>query len=242
MTKKDDMTTDKVKKEEVKKEEVKKPLVHIKGTKDGLVLRLDDQCVFTDLLVELEEKVKEASDEPINVQLYLGYRYCTKEQKQQLMQLVHQHSDMRVSKVVSEVMTVKECNEKLEENQSQIHMGVVRSGQIVEAIGDLFVVGDVNPNGKVAATGSVYVLGKLVGIAHAGVEGDKEAVVAASYFKPTQIRIADQLEIMFDENEKIVVQPHYGCAFIDDAGRIDFDRLQMLKHLRQALQMAKGGL
>lgn len=221
---------------------MKKALVHMKGTKDGLVLRLDDQCVFEDVVEELTEKVKEASEEPINVQLQLGYRYCTDEQKQQLMQIVHTHSDMRVSKVVSEVITVKESNEKLLENQSQIHMGVVRSGQVVQAAGDLFVVGDVNPNGKVAATGSIYVLGKLVGIAHAGVEGNSEAVIAASYFKPTQVRIADQLEIMFDENEKIAVQPHYGCAFIDEHGRIDFNRLQMLKHVRQSLEMAKGGL
>lgn len=221
---------------------MKKALVHMKGTKDGLVLRLDDQCVFEDVVEELTEKVKEASEEPINVQLQLGYRYCTDEQKQQLMQIVHTHSDMRVSKVVSEVITVKESNDKLLENQSQIHMGVVRSGQVVQAAGDLFVVGDVNPNGKVAATGSIYVLGKLVGIAHAGVEGNEEAVIAASYFKPTQVRIADQLEIMFDENEKIAVQPHYGCAFIDEHGRIDFNRLQMLKHVRQSLEMAKGGL
>ncbi|OCS88444.1 septum site-determining protein MinC [Caryophanon tenue] len=221
---------------------MKKALVHMKGTKDGLVLRLDDQCVFEDVVEELTEKVKEASEEPINVQLQLGYRYCTDEQKQQLMQIVHTHSDMRVSKVVSEVITVKESNDKLLENRSQIHMGVVRSGQVVQAAGDLFVVGDVNPNGKVAATGSIYVLGKLVGIAHAGVEGNEEAVIAASYFKPTQVRIADQLEIMFDENEKIAVQPHYGCAFIDEHGRIDFNRLQMLKHVRQSLEMAKGGL
>ncbi|MEE1130344.1 MAG: septum site-determining protein MinC [Caryophanon sp.] len=221
---------------------MKKTLVHIKGTKDGLILRLDDQCLFSDLLVELEEKVKEASDEPINVQLHLGYRYCEKEQKQELMQIVHKHSDMRVSKVVSDVMTVKEYQEKMFENKSQIHMGVVRSGQHVQAVGDLFIVGDVNPNGKVIATGSIYVLGKLVGMAHAGVEGDKDAVIAASYFKPTQVRIADQLEIMFDEKEQIAVQPEYGCAYIDESGRIEFDRLQMLKHLRQSVEMAKGGL
>ena len=46
----------------------------------------------------------------------------------------------------------------------------------------------------------------------------------------------------YDEKEQIVVQPEYGCAYIDESGRIDFDRLQMLKHLRQSVEMAKGGL
>ncbi|MEC4630379.1 septum site-determining protein MinC, partial [Bacillus safensis] len=33
------------------------------------------------------------------------------------------------------------------------------------------MVGNVNPNGRVEAGGNVYVLGKLKGIVHAGVQG-----------------------------------------------------------------------
>lgn len=61
---------------------MKKQLVHIKGTKDGLVLRLDDQCSYTDLIEELGKKVTEGHlDGKIDVQLHLGKRYCTPEQK-----------------------------------------------------------------------------------------------------------------------------------------------------------------
>ena len=34
---------------------MKKQLVHMKGTKDGLVLRLDDQCAYAELVEELEK-------------------------------------------------------------------------------------------------------------------------------------------------------------------------------------------
>ena len=65
----------------------------------------------------------------------------------------------------------KNAIEALVENQSETFVGIVRSGQVVKAEGDLVVIGDVNPNGRVVAAGSIYVLGRLKGIAHAGANG-----------------------------------------------------------------------
>ena len=39
---------------------MKKQLIHIKGTKDGLVLRLDDQCSYAELIEELGKKLQMA--------------------------------------------------------------------------------------------------------------------------------------------------------------------------------------
>ena len=44
-----------------------------------------------------------------------------------------------------------------------------------------------------------YVLGKLKGIAHAGIDGNREAIVAASWFEPTHVYIADVIEVMSNE-------------------------------------------
>lgn len=57
----------------------------------------------------------------------------------------------------------------------------------MEVEGDLLLVGDVNPGGKVISTGNIYIMGNLYGIAHAGVMGDREAFITASYMKPTQL-------------------------------------------------------
>jgi septum site-determining protein MinC len=43
----------------------------------------------------------------------------------------------------------------------------------------------------VMSTGDIFVLGALRGLAHAGINGDKRAIIAASVLKPTQLRIAD---------------------------------------------------
>lgn len=78
----------------------------------------------------------------------------------------------------SEVLTVHESNQKMFESQQDTYIGVVRSGQILRSSGDITIIGNVNPNGRVEAGGNVYVLGRLKGIAHAGVQGNKEAIIA----------------------------------------------------------------
>jgi len=67
----------------------------------------------------------------------------------------------------------------------------VRAGQKVHFIGDITVLGDVNPGAEIVATGNIAVFGALRGVAHAGAEGAKDAIVLALELVPTQLRIAD---------------------------------------------------
>lgn len=70
---------------------MKKQLVNMKGTKDGFVLRLDDQCAYGELVEELKNKVLEGGiDGKVDVQLYLGYRYCTEEQLNELIKIIEE--------------------------------------------------------------------------------------------------------------------------------------------------------
>ena len=136
----------------------KKQLISIKGTKEGLVLRLDDQCSYSELLEELAKKVSDEGFEgQAEVLLQLGYRYCNNEQAKEIINCVQQTAHLRVTKIQSEVMTVEDCNRRLLENQSETFVGIVRSGQVISAVGDLVVIGDVNPNGRVVAGGNVFV-------------------------------------------------------------------------------------
>ena len=70
---------------------------------------------------------------------------------------------------------------------------IIRSGQVLNVTGDLLLIGDVNPGGTVIADGNIFILGALKGIAHAGFDGNTEAVIAASVMKPSQLRISDVL-------------------------------------------------
>ncbi|MCM3743472.1 septum site-determining protein MinC [Sporosarcina luteola] len=220
----------------------KQHYVTIKGTKDGLVLRLDDKCAYSDMIAELRNKVSENSlDGLAEVKVHTGNRFCNEEELKEIMNVVHESPHLRVSKIQSEVITIEECNRKVLEKQSETYIGIVRSGQVVKADGDLVVVGDVNPNGRVVAAGSIYILGRLKGIAHAGATGNEEAVIAASWLEATHLMIADKLETMTDELTILSEQPEMECAYIHPNGFIAIDRLQELRILRPNLSTFKGG-
>lgn len=220
----------------------KKQLISIKGTKEGLVLRLDDQCSYTELLEELTKKVSDEGFEgQAEVLLQLGYRYCNAEQAKEIINCVQQTAHLRVSKIQSEVMTVEECNKRLQENQSETFVGIVRSGQVVTALGDLVVIGDVNPNGRVVAGGNVFVLGRLKGIAHAGSNGKRDAVIAASWLEATHLIIDNVVETMTDELSVLSEHPEMECAYLHTNGSIAIDRLQELRLIRPSLSTFKGG-
>ena len=99
--------------------------------------------------------------------------------------------------------------------------GTVRSGDRISSNGNLCIIGDVNPGAIVFAKKNIYVWGKLLGIAFAGKDGDKNASIAALYLNPLQLRIADVIaigpkekpkncypEIAVIDKQTIIIKPH----------------------------------
>ncbi|MBV9409800.1 MAG: hypothetical protein JO164_13310 [Candidatus Eremiobacteraeota bacterium] len=70
------------------------------------------------------------------------------------------------------------------------HRGTLRGGQALHNLGNLVVIGDVNPGAELVASGDILVFGALRGVAHAGAQGDRAACVVALDLNPTQLRIA----------------------------------------------------
>ncbi|MFC4356020.1 septum site-determining protein MinC [Chryseomicrobium palamuruense] len=216
--------------------------ITIRGTKDGLVMKLDEQMGYSELLQEIEQKLtEEGFDGQAEMTIQLGHRFLTNVQKKELIQLIEQGQKIRITKVQSEVMTVEEYNKRLIEKQSETYVGIVRSGQVVKAQGDLVVIGDVNPNGRVVAGGNIYVLGRLKGIAHAGANGNRTAVIAASWLEATHLKIDDVLETMTDELTVLSEHPEMECAYLHTTGKLVIDRLQELRRIRPDISTFKGG-
>src|SRR5262249_16446202 len=101
-------------------------------------------------------------------------------------------------------------------------MGPLRSGMIVDHAGHVIVIGDVNPGAEVRAEGSIIVLGRLRGVAHAGIGGPHGFITALS-LQPQQLRIgrmvaraadadrpSDGPEIAYAAAETIVVERFWG--------------------------------
>jgi len=218
--------------------------VTIKGTKDGLTLHLDDRCAYEDLKKEIDYKLSESSksrdNHLIRVKVQVGNRYLSQDQEEELKDLIRQKKNLAVDSVVSNVITRDEAEKLKEEEQIVPVTRIVRSGQVLQVPGDLLLVGDVNPGGTVIAGGNIFVMGSLKGIAHAGFNGNREAIVAASVMKPSQIRISDcitRAPDQYSDEEKREME----CAYIDENNQIHVDRLQVLMHLRPNITRMEGG-
>ncbi|KJL05648.1 MULTISPECIES: septum site-determining protein MinC [Priestia] len=212
--------------------------VTIKGTKDGLTLHLNDRCSFAELLTELKTKLLTNkhgdADQIVTVYVKIGNRYLTTEQETELKALIEENQYLVVKQIDSNVILKQDAVRVREESELVSVTKVVRSGQVLHVEGDLLLVGDVNPGGTVVAGGNLFVLGALKGIAHAGYRGNKNAVIAASLMKPSQLRIADIItrsEEERSEKEENIME----CAYLDDNDQMVIDRVQALPHLRPNL-------
>jgi septum site-determining protein MinC len=106
------------------------------------------------------------------------------------------------------------------------HVGTLRGGQALHHVGNIVVVGDVNPGAELVATGDVVVFGRLAGVAHAGAQGESTARVFALDLDATQLRIATF--IAADSGTPHTARPE--AALVRD-GRIavvPFDQLDAL--------------
>jgi len=101
------------------------------------------------------------------------------------------------------------------------YKGTLRAGQSLSAMGNIVVLGDVNPGAELVATGDIIVWGTLRGVAHAGAEGDEEACVFALRLEPTQLRISRHVAVSPDERRRRKSGPEAARV---RAGRIAIDK------------------
>ncbi|CAM3084004.1 septum site-determining protein MinC [Paenibacillus sediminis] len=216
---------------------VKSNYVTIKGIKDGLVFLLDDQCDITELLSELRYKLEHSHQNIltgpiIHVDVKLGSRLVTEDEKQLIVDVLKQKGNLLIRSVES--LSSEEDSSK---DQISTIIGMVRSGQVLHHEGNLLFLGDVNPGGTIICTGDIYVLGSLRGMAHAGVDGNEGAIIAASYFSPTQLRIADIISRPPDEWETRESGMEY--AYLLD-GVMQIDKITNIVRLGRDFKVFKG--
>src|SRR3954470_10615023 len=120
--------------------------VVIKGTKEGLILHLNDSCSFEELKKELHWKLSESSrsqegHQQITVKVQVGNRYLTDEQIEELEVLITRTKNLVVGSISSNVMTREEVERMKQEQKIVSVSSIVRSGQVVKVPGDLLLIG-----------------------------------------------------------------------------------------------------
>jgi len=210
--------------------------VIFKGNKDGIVVILDKDLEFEAIKTALTKKVLDAKKFFGNSKtsiLFKG-RNLTDVEEKELLGIISHSTDLNIAFVSVPVTASSVNSEGIEYNQELkphtiddalnrvssiqnntiFHRGSLRSGQALNHIGSIVVIGDVNPGGEIIAEGNVIVLGSLKGVVHAGCSGNYDCFVAALNLSPTQLRISDIITFIPKDMNKGSVTP--SLAYIQE--------------------------
>lgn len=196
---------------------VKKKLIAFKGVKEGIYISIkgDD---FSAIKEELKIKMKNAAEFYQGTKL-LGIKSeeLSPEDREELKLILKYKYDLIIEDSVLPNHLESSSHDKLSQKEelamgtnsledtdcgmTKFLYGTMRSGQVVEYNGNIVIVGDVNPGALIKARGNIIVLGSLKGIAHAGVQGNHEVIVAAYNLQPMQLRIGDMIARPPDEGD-----------------------------------------
>lgn len=174
--------------------------VAFKGSREGVLLVIDEKTDFHGIITRLREKLTAAADffAGATVTVDAGQRQLSTREWNQLHGVLANHglavqelrraepraASSSLAAVAPSMAAAGEC-----ETQALVVHRTLRSGQRVLYDGTVVVVGDVNPGAEVVAGGDIIVLGACRGMARAGAYGNERATVTANKLLPTQLRI-----------------------------------------------------
>jgi septum site-determining protein MinC len=208
-----------------------KHLVTIKGVKDGLVFVLDDTGLLVDVMRELQFKLEKTHRKIlfgplIHVQVKLGKRQLVDAEKEQIRTMIKSRGNLMVQSIETDL---PQSSLLVPDQSIKMIYGMIRSGQTVQHEGKVMLMGDVNPGGIIECTGDIYIMGSLRGMAHAGINGNQQSIIAASHLRPTQLRIAEIISRPPDEwgIEEAFMEFAYICN-----GVMEIDKINQLQRVR----------
>lgn len=223
--------------------------VILKGTKEGFLLQLSDTASLDELLNELDELLNHLKEErkkvsekreDIHLDIQTGNRLFSEEQKNLFSKKIEEESKFVIKSFRANVLTYERAVEWQKAISLEMKVQTIRSGQVIDAPGDILLIGEVHPGGTIRAKGNIFIIGALHGVAHAGFEGDTSAVIVADFLTKAQIRIAENVEVIdnTDSEEKSMLE----VAYINDLHILSFEALDRLKKILPSFDKVTGGL
>ena len=193
--------------------------IAIKGDRDGLLLVVNSDRDFVEILAILKDKLDASADfflkspEPLSI-VYSGERQLTDSEEKQIIELFESYAieyipnkdQAKIKRLAKNVFPGLPANSPVGsiEQPAMIIYRTVRGGQEVAYAGNIIIFGDVNPSARVVAKNDIFVVGSTRGILHAGCMGNRNAQIVAGSFNGGQVRIADLIVRAPDDNTKII--------------------------------------
>ncbi len=223
-----------------------KNAVTLKGRTEGFQIILHASASFEEVVDQLKEltvqlKKDTQKGHELNFFVDTGSRLLSADEKKQISDII-EDDHFKISSYESDVISIEDAQKRAREARPKLEVRTVRSGQILEADGDLLLIGHVHPGGTVRATGSIFVIGELKGIAHAGFEGNENAIVLANFKYNAQVRIGGNVHVIENRDENLVQSEDIQFVYVNDLHIIEVGSLHYLKTIRPEIGKHSGGL
>ncbi|WIW71405.1 MULTISPECIES: septum site-determining protein MinC [Anaerosinus] len=185
--------------------------VVFKGSRTGLQLVLNENVDFSDILIQLRNKLESAIGFfGKGTIIHVNSDVFNEQEQIEVENLLSQYG------MTLEILSPQIENYIIEPEQSMAdHVMVieqtVRGGQEIIYDGSILVKGNVNPGAQVIAGGNIEIEGTCRGLVHAGAYGDMNAMITARRMRALQIRIASLAARAPDNFEEV---DHPECARI----------------------------
>ncbi len=189
--------------------------IAIKGTRGGLLLTLEPDTPFGELLKALADRLAEAPTffRGASLTVDTSRRNLRMSERLQLEDLLAHYqmsvtplervteTPREVKKTITLPFTESNMTPEIEPSQRDSRESddtlflrrTVRSGQAIHHHSNVVILGDVNPGAEIVAGGDIIVWGVLRGMVHAGYPDNENSLVCSLQLSPVQLRIGHLL-------------------------------------------------
>lgn len=178
--------------------------VIIKSFPNGIVLHLDPELPFDELLIDMGEKFRESSGffKDSKMALSIKGRKLENAQEQAILNTITENSNLRIiclvgdddatnSHFIRALSQTDFSDESMIGSEGHFYRGTLKNGQVLETEASIVVLGDVYPGSSIISAKDIIVIGGLFGEAYAGGNGNKKHFIAALEMSPEKLKIGD---------------------------------------------------
>lgn len=175
--------------------------VTVKSSRHGLVLYLDPNPPFEELLEQIRNKFVDSAHFFGHAKMAVSFegRSLTKEEEQEILSVLADTAQI-------DIVCIVDNNEKADRlfrylveqpdlcqntKDGTFYRGTLRRKEVLESDHSIILLGDVQAGAKVISKGNIIIIGSLFGYAYAGAAGNPDAYIMALSIESPKLRIAD---------------------------------------------------
>ncbi|MCI8276724.1 MAG: hypothetical protein HFJ46_02175 [Clostridia bacterium] len=183
--------------------------IKISQTTEEIILNVNVIADMQDILAELETKIPKLRDfyQSSKIPIRVKGKLFTETEMEMIKKVINSEIDVEIKfDDVSDLLGLHAIKKTFETNteisETKFIQNSIRSGQKEEYTGSLVICGDVNAGAEIIAGGNIIIVGTLRGLAHAGANGNKKAIISANSIDITQVRIANLVKEVGEKIDK----------------------------------------